>query len=323
MLMTFDQFAHIPDKIHIFYEQAFETLFFRHDASKQSAFRRKMYTDIAINDFKNCLSAISVSSYNKEKYLFTESEILDYIRTAMKFEKMDVDVRGYLRDLLESVCILQRDGLFITFSHRSFQEYFAASFIARSPSIPIAPLLDRFSDRISDSVIAMAFDMNRPLVERDWVLPKIKELMVELHEASRSSNIVLQMNVLYGDIIFGDFKDLDGNYYINNLSTWANFVMCLQRIYGQEFPPEPSPSEFADDRKRDTEIINKALRKRGVEGKIDFSKGKPVRSDDQPWFRETSFGRHSEKLISKVSLLAEKIEQSVEEQRTIAGDLFS
>jgi hypothetical protein len=27
MLLTFDQFADIPEKIHLFYEQAFETLF--------------------------------------------------------------------------------------------------------------------------------------------------------------------------------------------------------------------------------------------------------------------------------------------------------
>ncbi len=90
MLMTFDQFAHIPDKIYIFYEQAFETLFFRHDAGKQAAFRRKMYTNLAINDFKNCLSALCVSTYFRNKYQFNEAEILDYISAAAKSEKITV-----------------------------------------------------------------------------------------------------------------------------------------------------------------------------------------------------------------------------------------
>ena len=86
MLMTFDQFAEIPDKIHIFYEQAFETLFFRHDTGKQAAFRRKMYTDLAINDFKNCVSALCVSSYFKNKLSFSEAEILEKPYAALSGE---------------------------------------------------------------------------------------------------------------------------------------------------------------------------------------------------------------------------------------------
>ena len=121
MLMTFDQFAHIPDKIHIFYEQAFETLFFRHDAGKQAAFRRKMYTNLAINDFKNCLSAVCVSSYFKNKLQFSEAEILNYIRVAAQSEKVEVIERDYLADLLLSVCIMQRDGLFVTFTIDHFK----------------------------------------------------------------------------------------------------------------------------------------------------------------------------------------------------------
>jgi predicted NACHT family NTPase len=167
MLMTFDQFAHIPDKIHIFYEQAFETLFFRHDAGKQAAFRRKMYTDLPINDFKNCLSALCVSTYFKNKFQFNEAEILEYINTASKSEKISVLPNDYLKDLLESVCVLQRDGLFIGFSHRSLQEYFAACYIARSPSTSISELLDAFATRSTDNVIRMAFDMNRGLIERE------------------------------------------------------------------------------------------------------------------------------------------------------------
>ncbi len=36
MLLTFSSFAEIPDKIHVFYDQAFDTLFSRHDATKEA-----------------------------------------------------------------------------------------------------------------------------------------------------------------------------------------------------------------------------------------------------------------------------------------------
>jgi hypothetical protein len=63
MLLTFDQFAQIPDKIHIFYEQAFETLFFRHDMSKQAAFQRKRHTSLAIIEFRNTLSSFCIINF--------------------------------------------------------------------------------------------------------------------------------------------------------------------------------------------------------------------------------------------------------------------
>jgi hypothetical protein len=190
MLMTFDQFAHIPDKIHIFYEQAFETLFFRHDAGKQAGFRRKMYTDLAINDFKNCLSAVCVSSYFKEKLSFSEAEILEFIRAAAQSQRLEIKEYEFLTDLLESVCILQRDGLFITFTHRSFQEYFAAFFVARSPSTSIADLLDKLCRRaFNENVIPMAFDMNRALIEREWISLRIKELSRQIKRIRVKNNI--------------------------------------------------------------------------------------------------------------------------------------
>jgi len=34
MLMTFDQYAEIPEKIHLFYQECFQALYSRHDASK-------------------------------------------------------------------------------------------------------------------------------------------------------------------------------------------------------------------------------------------------------------------------------------------------
>jgi hypothetical protein len=40
MLMTFDEFAEITSKMHIFYDQAFNVLYNKHDATKTS-FRRK------------------------------------------------------------------------------------------------------------------------------------------------------------------------------------------------------------------------------------------------------------------------------------------
>ena len=57
---------------------------------------------------------------NDQKFEFTDNEVTDYISKGLKIEKAEVDRNLFLRDLLESVCILQKEGMHYTFTHRSF-----------------------------------------------------------------------------------------------------------------------------------------------------------------------------------------------------------
>jgi hypothetical protein len=315
MLMTFDQFAHIPDKIHIFYEQAFETLFFRHDAGKQVAFRRKMYTDLAINDFKNCLSAICVSSYIKEKHQFSETEMLNYIRMATQSEKLNLIEQDYLRDLLESVCILQRDGLFISFTHRSFQEYFAAFFIARSPSTPIRDLLDRIS-RKQDNVIPMAFDMNRSLIEREWISPRINEFARQITTNNSSGNIV-DLAEAMGMII-----GLELNRRYSRLSlffVWRpglSFMGTLDKLYDDDL----LVNGFDINNKNNLDIIDAELYRRRAAG--DSIQALTLRRTDHEWVMQTTLAQYIQKVRDAVLGLAAKVEASVSQQKRLEGVLF-
>ena len=332
MLMTFDQFAHIPDKIHIFYEQAFETLFFRHDAIKQAAFRRKMYTNIAINDFKNCLSALCISSYAKEKFSFTEFEILDGIRAAARFAKLNFDERDYLSDLLESVCIIQRDGLFLSFTHRSFQEYFASSFISRSPSISVGPLLDRLCRRVQDSVVSMAFDMNRTLIEREWILPRLRDLTGKLKLLDPEKNVIA-----FGEITYGQLRiRVDGprsllEYRVMKPSDWAPFISALRNLYQSHFA---LPDDFFLSRaKEDRLAINEELRRRAQESGrrlpevfhlVDTVRfGEVVLSlSDHEWVKNTSFGEMLTLQYYRLVNLEFVVETSVSQTESMVDKLF-
>ena len=101
MLITFKEIAHIPEKIHIFYDQAFDALFFKHDATKEAAFRRKMHSDLPIDEFKSCLAYFSISTYLKEKFSFSETNIKDELRDAIALSKVDTNPEKFLADLLE------------------------------------------------------------------------------------------------------------------------------------------------------------------------------------------------------------------------------
>jgi hypothetical protein len=299
MLMTFDQFAHIPDKIHIFYEQAFQTLFLRHDAGKQAGFRRKMYTDLAINDFKNCLSAVCVSSYFREKYSFSEAEILEYIRTAVQFEKLEIKEDDFLKDLLESTCVLQRDGLFITFTHRSFQEYFAAFFVTRSPSTSIGDLLDKLCMRaLNDNVIPMAFDMNRPLIVREWILPRITDLTRQIKRADAKNGLARLAESM-------------------NLKLLAQGTTVAFLIIKPEFSFILTLGRLYNDRS-----LYVALNNEHFEILLKPTGDASLQEPDLEWLMQTTIPKSLWQLRDALLSLSAKIGASVSQEKKLVGSLF-
>ena len=177
MLVTFQQTGHIPTKRHVFYEQAFDALFSLHDSSKEGVYKRKTYAELSIDQFRNCMSAFCIITYLKEKFSFSRSEFREALQAALNLEKLSINTDNVTNDMIESTCLIQFEGTDYIFTHRSFQEYFSAVYISRSPAIGVRKLLDRVSIRQTDDVIQMAHSINRGLVERDWVIPTLTEVM--------------------------------------------------------------------------------------------------------------------------------------------------
>jgi len=73
MLLTFDRFAEIPCKMHIFCREAFLALSVTHDASK-GAFKRALKTGLNIDEVEVYSAEICFRSYRGQKYEFTEEE---------------------------------------------------------------------------------------------------------------------------------------------------------------------------------------------------------------------------------------------------------
>jgi hypothetical protein len=129
MLITLQQFADVPAKVHLFYEHAFEALFGRHDATK-GGFQRKRHTTLALDDFKRLYSYFCIITYLKKMISFSADSVLSIIQQSITSSKIAVDKVGFQKDLAESTCMLILDGMDYTFSHRYFQEYFAAYFLS-------------------------------------------------------------------------------------------------------------------------------------------------------------------------------------------------
>lgn len=128
MLLTYGISADIPKKLSIFYNQAYEALFQRHDAIK-GGFQRDRHCDLDIQDFSRVFSAFCILTLDKRLFQFSRSDAISYLDKAKDLVNITVNSEDFLEDLLQSICFLVEDGLLLVFAHRSFQEYFSAKFI--------------------------------------------------------------------------------------------------------------------------------------------------------------------------------------------------
>ena len=180
MLLTYGENSEIPSKLSIFYNQAFEALFLRHDAYK-GGYSRARLTKLDIQNFARVFSVFSLQTYDRRDFKMPRTTCLKYIEKSKASLALDFIVEDYLDDLLSAACLLTEEGLEIAFSHRSFQEYFVALHISSATPEIQEKLIERYwANMNSDNVIHLLYELNPELVERVLFLPKLAEFFKEL-----------------------------------------------------------------------------------------------------------------------------------------------
>lgn len=176
MLLTYGDTAHIPDKLSIFYQSAYDSLFQKHDALK-GGFQRERRSLLDIQDFAKAFAAFSLSSYDNREFSFSRSRALDLFDSARGITNLEFESAAILDDAIQAVCLLVEDGLQISFTHRSFQEFFTAKFVATAAPRIQGALIKRYEPTLhDDSTMQLLFEMNREAVEQHYLLPGIAKI---------------------------------------------------------------------------------------------------------------------------------------------------
>lgn len=180
MLLTYGENAEIPSKLSIFYNQAYEALFQRHDAIK-GAYSRGRRTSLDIQDFSRVFSMFSLQTYDRRLIKMSRLECLEYLNRSKLALHMNFNTDDYLNDLMSAACLMGEDGLEIAYSHRSFQEYFVAVHISNSSPEVQKKLINRFKKNVyTDNVMHLLLEINPDLIERELLLPSLQNLFTEL-----------------------------------------------------------------------------------------------------------------------------------------------
>jgi hypothetical protein len=180
MLLTYGVNAEIPSKLSVFYNQAYEALFQRHDANKGGYLRTRM-TKLDIQDFSRVFALFSLLTFDKRLFKMSRTDCLEYIAKCRERLRSDFKPEEYLNDLLSAACLLIEDGMDVSFSHRSFQEYFVAVYISSATPVIQQKLIDKYwPNSETDSVMFLLHELNPELVERLLVVPQLEMLFRSL-----------------------------------------------------------------------------------------------------------------------------------------------
>lgn len=215
MLMTYSTFGEVPEKMHVFYSKAYETMARLHDASK-GAYRRPLHTNLTPEEFAQYFSQFCARTYEKETLEFTTASFSSYMELVLKGTSLEntVSPMDFLLDLTNNLCIMYREGDKYYFIHRSFQEYFTAVFF----TTVFDDKLDRFGKFVesmrhrsyTDKTFDMLYDMIPEKVERFIFLPFLERKFNSWYNPDTDEMYMNFLGDLYQTIEF-DYELTDGS----------------------------------------------------------------------------------------------------------------
>lgn len=214
MLLTFRQFAEVTPKLHIFYRHAYQTLYSLHDASKE-AFSRERKSGLDEDQFEKIFSLFCLASYMELDFSFNDEKMKAYLERAKRRADIAVSSKKFIEEVVESVNLMHRDGDTTIFTHRSFQEYFAAKAAVSYFPGRVGDIFRKLPNRPGDSVLNLAYDINPDVVEEEYVLQEYSNILSDLTFIRDGSND-----------LFAKLKLLDATLMLDasNRGDWVLFL---------------------------------------------------------------------------------------------------
>jgi len=161
-----------------------------------------------------------------------------------------------LRDLVESVCILQKDGLNYSFTHRSFQEYFSAFCMSYLVPGKSGDICKKIARRYTDNVIYMLYDMNHELLETEYILVMLEEIIRMVKNKNEDMPFEFIRGISGLLLVHRTHPDEKLSSFMYSISPIYSFMSLARRMYASEFAKN---SRSLMDRNYDDKIFSEII----------------------------------------------------------------
>jgi len=197
------------------------------------------------------MAAFSLVTYLRQKSVFTETEVRDYLAKAISLAGIAVDPRDVLHDLISAFCMLLKDGTLYAFTHRSFQEYFAALHLIHAREDHQRTICDHFIARAHwDQTLDLAHGMNPDLIEMLVIVPFLEDVRLKTKYRGTISRAGLFrfLSLSFSHIWAVNNVTMDISYvYSNQPGTWRH--QALTAFVRRRFDIRRKPSTAANEAK--------------------------------------------------------------------------
>ena len=172
----------LPLRADVFYRQVYEALFENHDLAKGGSFIREKFSKLNVDDFARVLRVLGMRTLTIGKVEYTPDELSSYVREArdrcpgLAFAEAD-----FIKDLTRTVPLFVQDGGAYRWTHKSFQEYFAALYIAVDGKSDVETMLLRLVNsreafRFSN-VLELYYDIDQASFRRSLTKRVVSEFL--------------------------------------------------------------------------------------------------------------------------------------------------
>jgi hypothetical protein len=283
MLMTFEQFAEIPSKMHVFYREAYVALSQKHDASK-GAYKRVLKTGLTADQFSDYLAEFCARTYRDEKFEFTEDDFDRYFSAmhACRKGSESPSASAFREDLVENMCLMFYEGGKYFFTHRSFQEYFCALYFSKQKDKTLKAIGDFFENKPSrnytDETFGMLYDMIPEKIEEYVFEPFLTSLFKECGENDGYWTFLKKMY----PVIYYESGETDS--YAENEAQSFLYNSAVQIHFGKTYiDPDMLPHD-------ERYAVNEWVYLDDEYKSNDYDRGTLIDIEEVPWAYKEEFG---------------------------------
>lgn len=219
--------SRLPETVHEFYDQVFQTLLYKHDDLKQG-YERARKSGLGNFQFGVVFENFCFRSILTKKRRFGQEEAAELISYSLGLEGIDRSLSDkYFNDLLKITCLIVLDGTDYQFLHQSIKEYFAARYVKRLPEDKAKDFYRKIAE--SPGYITLFSESLRYLYEIDgyrsskyFALPCLSKAFLgsednwqQLSEHNWTGDMIIE--VLSDDSVAIGLRKIDDEYQMSSI----------------------------------------------------------------------------------------------------------
>lgn len=178
----FEHRENIPLNLQEFYYEVFEALFQDHDLTKGDSFIRPKKSGLSLSEFFQILREFSFYTLKLGEIEYNDAIINKYLNDISKrLPNIKFKTPDFIEDIVKNVPLFNKEGLQYRWSHKSFQEYFAAEFICRDTKEKQSEILSsmynssKFEKYIF--ILNLCYDIDYNSFRESITIPYLKEFI--------------------------------------------------------------------------------------------------------------------------------------------------